>query len=178
MLCVFTPVASENELLGRVGPKYIRRRYVVGVSRSSTTTIPHTIPPTMSKAGSVEVTPAVKGESAVRRASIHPKSLVESPAEGVTTVHDILLYAARKHGDKDAVGWRNIEKIVEEEKDVTKTVGGKQVTEKKTWKYFQLSKYQYWSFNQFKENALETARGLVVLGVEKGKVFNVYAQTS
>ncbi|QRV99416.1 AMP binding enzyme [Ceratobasidium sp. AG-Ba] len=95
------------------------------------------------KPGSVEVQPAVKGESAVRRASIHPDSLVEFPAEGVTTVHDILLYAARTHGTKDAIGWRNIDKIVEEEKEVTKTA--------------------YWSFTEFKEYALETARGLVVL---------------
>ncbi|KAG9092696.1 long-chain fatty acid-CoA ligase, partial [Ceratobasidium sp. 392] len=128
--------------------------------------------------GSVEVASGAQGESATRRAAIHPDSLVDSPAEGVTTVHDILLYAARTHGTKDAVGWRNIENIVEEQKDVTKTVGGKQVTEKKTWKYFQLSDYQYWSFVQFRDYAMEAARGLVVLGVEKGKVFNVYAQTS
>lgn len=130
------------------------------------------------KPGSVEVAPAAKGESATRRASIHPESLVDSPAEGITTVHDILLYAARTHGTKDAVGWRNIENIIEEQKDVTKTVGGKQVTEKKTWKYFQLSNYQYWSFVEFRDYSLEAARGLVALGVEKGKVFNVYAQTS
>jgi len=132
----------------------------------------------MTKPGSVEVAPAVPGESATRRAAIHPDSLVESPAEGVATVHDVLLYAARTHGTKDAVGWRNIENIVEEQKDVTKTVGGKQVTEKKTWKYFQLSDYQYWNFVQFRDYAMETARGLVTLGVEKDKVFNVYAQTS
>jgi long-chain acyl-CoA synthetase len=130
------------------------------------------------KPGSVEVAPAVAGESATRRASIHPESLVESPAEGITTVHDVLLYAARTHGTKDALGWRTIDKLIEEEKDVTKTVGGKQVTEKKTWKYFQLSDYKYWSFVEFRDYSLETARGLVVLGVEKGKVFNVYAQTS
>ncbi|KAF8602178.1 long-chain-fatty-acid-CoA-ligase [Ceratobasidium sp. AG-I] len=132
----------------------------------------------MVKPGSVEVAPAVQGESATRRASIHAESLVESPAEGITTVHDVLQYAARTHGTKDAVGWRNIEKVIEEQKDVTKTVGGKQVTEKKTWKYFQLSDYQYWSFVEFRDYSLEAARGLVQLGVEKGKVFNVYAQTS
>lgn len=132
----------------------------------------------MPKSGSVEVAPAAPGESATRRAAIHSESLVESPAEGITTVHDVLEYAARTHGTKNAVGWRNIEKIVEEEKEVTKTVGGKHVTEKKIWKYFQLSDYQYWSFIEFRDHAMETARGLVVLGVEKGKVFNVYSQTS
>jgi long-chain acyl-CoA synthetase len=132
----------------------------------------------MTKPGSVEVGAAAKGESAARRASIHPDSLVESPAEGITIIHDVLQYAARTHGSKNAVGWRNIENIIEEEKDVTKTVGGKQVTEKKTWKYFQLSDYQYWTFVEFRDYCMEAARGLVVLGVEKGKVFNIYAQTS
>ncbi|KAG8756220.1 long-chain fatty acid-CoA ligase [Ceratobasidium sp. 423] len=130
------------------------------------------------KPGSVEVGQAGKGESAIRRGRIHPDSLVERPAEGITIIHDVLQYAARTHGSKQAVGWRNIEKIVEEEKEVTKTVGGKQVTEKKVWKYFQLSDYQYWSFVEFRDYCMEAARGLVVLGVEKGKVFNIYAQTS
>ncbi|CEL59138.1 hypothetical protein RSOLAG1IB_09115 [Rhizoctonia solani AG-1 IB] len=131
-----------------------------------------------SKPGSVEIGSADKGESAVRRSWIHPDSLVDRPAEGINIIHDVLQYAARTHGSKQAVGWRNIEKIVEEEKEITKNVGGKQVTEKKVWKYFQLSEYQYWSFVEFRDYCMEAARGLVVLGVEKGKVFNIYAQTS
>ncbi|CAE6371469.1 unnamed protein product [Rhizoctonia solani] len=131
-----------------------------------------------SKPGSVEVGAATNGESAVRRSWIHPDSLVDRPAEGINIIHDVLQYAARTHGSKQAIGWRNIEKIVEEEKEVTKNVGGKQVTEKKVWKYFQLSDYQYWSFVEFRDYCMEAARGLVVLGVEKGKVFNIYAQTS
>ncbi|CCO30150.1 hypothetical protein BN14_04174 [Rhizoctonia solani AG-1 IB] len=119
-----------------------------------------------------------RASPAVRRSWIHPDSLVDRPAEGINIIHDVLQYAARTHGSKQAVGWRNIEKIVEEEKEITKNVGGKQVTEKKVWKYFQLSEYQYWSFVEFRDYCMEAARGLVVLGVEKGKVFNIYAQTS
>ncbi|CAE6411279.1 unnamed protein product, partial [Rhizoctonia solani] len=153
--------------------------YVGGVSpptQPPSPTIPFIMP--NNKPGSVEVAEAGKGESAVRRSWIHPDSLVERPAEGINIIHDVLQFAARTHGSKQAIGWRNIEKTVEEEKEVTKTVGGKRVTEKKVWKYFQLSDYQYWSFVEFRDYCMEAARGLVVLGVEKGKVFNIYAQTS
>ncbi|KAG6857935.1 hypothetical protein C0995_004019, partial [Termitomyces sp. Mi166 len=78
----------------------------------------------------------------------------------------------------NALGWRDIISTVEEEKDVTKVVGGKEITEKKKWKYFQLSDYKYLTFVEVKEVVSEIARGLVELGVSKEDVINVYAQTS
>jgi long-chain acyl-CoA synthetase len=41
---------------------------------------------------------------------------------------------AEHYGDKRAAGYRDVVKVVEEEKEVTKTVEGKEVKEKKTWK--------------------------------------------
>ena len=129
--------------------------------------------------GSQEVgPPAPPGESRPRRSSAHPDALVTQPAEGIDTIHDILVAAKRAHGDKDAVGWRDVEEVIEEEKEVTKTVAGKSVTEKKTWKYFKLSPYKYLSFNQFHDKAILAGRGLASFGVDKGSVFNIYAGTS
>ncbi|KAF9513543.1 hypothetical protein BS47DRAFT_1376706 [Hydnum rufescens UP504] len=122
--------------------------------------------------------PAPPGETRPRRSSAHPNALITQPAEGVDTIHDILIASKRAHGDKDAVGWRDIEKVVEEEKEVTKNVAGKSVTEKKKWKYFQLSPYKFLSFNQFHDKAILAGRGLASLGVEKGSVFNIYAGTT
>ena len=65
-----------------------------------------------------------------------------------------------------------------EEKEVKKMVDGKEVTQKKTWKYFQLSDYSYISFVDFREMAFNIARGLLEIGVEKGKVCNVFAATA
>ncbi|KAG5643653.1 hypothetical protein DXG03_000533 [Asterophora parasitica] len=128
--------------------------------------------------GSVEVSPATEGEGGIRRCSLAVDKLVTQPFEGIDTVYDIVAYAARTHGSRNALGWRDILNIVEEEKDVTKVVEGKEVTEKKKWKYFQLSDYKYLSFFEVKDAVSEAARGLLELGVTTDDVFNVYAQTS
>jgi long-chain acyl-CoA synthetase len=130
------------------------------------------------KVGSVEVgDPPAAGESRPRRLGICADALVTRPWEGINTTTDVLAYTAQVYGDKRAVGWREIEDEIEEEKEVTKTVDGKSVVEKKKWKYFKLGKYQYLTFNEVKEAVSEVSRGLAELGVEKGDVFNVYAST-
>ncbi|KAH9957523.1 acetyl-CoA synthetase-like protein [Russula dissimulans] len=129
--------------------------------------------------GSVEIgSPAQQGESRVRRLQKTHDRLVTAPMEGVNTVHDVLLYASRTHGDRKAFGYRDIIDIIEEQKEVTKIVGGQEVKETKTWKYFHLSDYNYISYIELKEAVSEVARGLLKLGVQKNDVFNIYAQTA
>jgi long-chain acyl-CoA synthetase len=99
------------------------------------------------------------------------------PAEGINTVHDVLLYAGRTHGERKAYGVRDVIDIIEEQKEVTKTVGGKEVKETKTWKYFHLSDYKYISYTEFKSGVSEVSRGLLKLDLQKNDVFNIYAQT-
>ncbi|KAG5653152.1 hypothetical protein H0H81_002063 [Sphagnurus paluster] len=128
--------------------------------------------------GSVEISPGTEGEGGIRRCALSPDRLITQPFEGIDTVYDIVLYAARTHGSRNALGHREVLNIIEEEKDVTKVVDGKEVTEKKKWKYFQLSDYKYLNFIEVKETVSNIARGLVELGVTTDDVFNVYAQTS
>lgn len=128
--------------------------------------------------GSAEVgQDTVSGETRVRRFDNTKERLVTQPWEGIDTVYDVLIYAAKTHGTRDAFGTREIINVHEEEKEVKKVVGGKEVTEKKIWKYFELSDYKYLSFVQVKEAALEIAGGLLKLGVSKSDVINVYAAT-
>lgn len=128
--------------------------------------------------GSVEVGPAnVEGGTRTRRLAISQEALVERPFEGIDTVHDVLEYAARTHGTKNALGWRDVIGIHEEEKEVKKTIGGKEVTEKKTWKYFQLSDYKYLTFVEVKDAVSEVARGLIELGITSDDIVNVYSTT-
>lgn len=126
--------------------------------------------------GSVVV--ATDDGSPVRRLAITADNLVTQPFEGIDIIPDVIDYAARTHGTKDAVGWRDIVRIHEEEKEVTKTVGGKEVTEKKIWKYFQLSDYKYLSFLDVQERVSALARGLLHHQITKDDIFNIYAQTS
>jgi long-chain acyl-CoA synthetase len=98
--------------------------------------------------------------------------------DGIETAYDIVLHAARTHGNRNAFGWRDVVAVVEEEKEVTKVVDGQEVVEKKKWKYFELSDYKYMSYLDVKTGVSEIGRGLINLGLSKGDVFNVYAQTS
>ncbi|KAF8331842.1 long-chain-fatty-acid-CoA-ligase [Cantharellus anzutake] len=129
--------------------------------------------------GSREIGPeAQPGQARIRRSNVSPDVLVTEPQEGIHTVYDILQHAARTYPNKDALGWRDIENVIEEEKEVIKMVAGKTVTEKKTWKYFQLSPYRYITFAGFRDKVATVASGLASLGIAPGAVFNVYAGTT
>ncbi|KAF7297408.1 Long-chain-fatty-acid-CoA ligase [Mycena indigotica] len=129
--------------------------------------------------GSVEVAPPVAdNEGPIRRSAISAESLVEPPFLGIETVYELVQYCAKTHGNRNAVGWRDIVNTIEEEKDVKKVVDGKEITEKKKWKYFQLSDYKYLTFVGLLEAVDEVARGLVDMGVTTDDIFNIYAQTS
>ena len=127
--------------------------------------------------GSVEIGEAKAGETAIRRNAVTKDRLVIQPLEGIETVYDVIQFSARTHGTKSAMGWRDIIDVHEEQKDVKKTVDGKEVVEKKTWKYFQLSNYKYLNFVEVKATVDQIAAGLIELGIGKGEIFNVYAQT-
>ena len=127
--------------------------------------------------GSVEVADASDGHTPLRRLRMTKDKLITHPIEGIDTVCDILDYAARTHGSKDSFGAREIIDIIEEKKEVTKKVGGKQVTETKTWKYFHLSGFSYMSFIEVQNASREVAGGLLKLDVKKTDIFNVYAAT-
>jgi long-chain acyl-CoA synthetase len=128
--------------------------------------------------GSVEVgSEPASGESKARRLAISADKLVERPLDGIETIHDCVQYAARTHGTKRALGWRDVVDIHEEEKEITKNVGGKEVKETKKWKYFQLSDYRYINYQEVKQAVSEVSRGLLDLGVSRKDIFNVYAST-
>ncbi|KAK6977182.1 long-chain-fatty-acid-CoA ligase [Favolaschia claudopus] len=130
-------------------------------------------------AGSVVVAPpSAPDEGPTRRTAISADKLVQRPFEGIETVWDVIEYVAKTHGGRDALGWRDVVKIHEEEKELTKVVDGKDIKEKKKWKYFELTDYKYISYVQLKERVGEIGRGLVELGLGTEDVFNIYAATS
>jgi long-chain acyl-CoA synthetase len=86
---------------------------------------------------------AGQNESGIRRATHTKDRLLSEPVPGVTTVSDILDYNARKYGDKSSMGWHDILDVIEEEKEITRNVDGKEVKEKRKWKYFKLGEFPY-----------------------------------
>ncbi|KXN83423.1 Long-chain-fatty-acid--CoA ligase 2 [Leucoagaricus sp. SymC.cos] len=112
--------------------------------------------------GSVEVEPAKPGEGPVKRLAVTSKELISRPAEGIDTTSDIISYAARKYSQMKAV---------------KKTVKGKEVTETKTWKYFELSDYKYLDYVEFEAVVSQVGRGLASIGISPDHIFNIYAST-
>ena len=77
----------------------------------------------------------------------------------------------------NTLGLRDTIRVVEEEKEVTKVIVGKEVTKKKLWKCFELSDYKCLSFTKIKEAISEIPRALIDLDITKDDVFKAYAQT-
>jgi long-chain acyl-CoA synthetase len=92
-------------------------------------------------------------------------------------VHDVLLYAARTHGNKKAFAARDVERVISEEKEVTKVVGGKQ---KKTWNYFKLKPFDWISYEEALATVKDISSGLREFGMggEGETFFNIYGSTS
>lgn len=129
--------------------------------------------------GSVEVGPEPKqGEGRVRRnVLVADGELAARPMDGIDTVYDVLAYADRTYGSKNAVGHREIVDTHVEEKEVTKVVGGKEVKEMKKWSYFELSGFKYLTFSELRKNSDAIGRALTDFGLKKGDIFNIYAAT-
>lgn len=128
--------------------------------------------------GTVEVgPPKEEGYTRIRRLAKTADRLVTQPFEGIETVYDVLAYAARTHGTRDSFGYRDVIDIIEEEKEVKKFVGGKEVTEVKKWKYFHLSDYKFISFLDVQEAVSEIARAFIDLGITTDDIVNVYSAT-
>ncbi|MCO5573628.1 hypothetical protein L7F22_027400 [Adiantum nelumboides] len=82
------------------------------------------------KYASVEVgdKPTQEGHGRVRRAFCSPDALIERPSEGgIKTMADVLQFAVKKFTNKPVMGYRDTIKIHTEEKEITKTVEGKEV---------------------------------------------------
>ncbi|KAJ3098327.1 long-chain fatty acid-CoA ligase [Physocladia obscura] len=76
-------------------------------------------------------------------------TLTTTPAPGINTVYDIIERGFSTRGSVEAFGQRRVVQIVEEAKLVTKKLpGGGQVQETKTWKYFELSPFEWLTWSQ------------------------------
>lgn len=76
------------------------------------------------------------------------------------------------------MGWRDVVRMHEEKKEVTKKVEGKDVKEMKTWSYYELSDFKYITYREFEERIQHASSGLANLGLSKNTHFNIYAATA
>ncbi|GJN94204.1 hypothetical protein Rhopal_007278-T1 [Rhodotorula paludigena] len=128
---------------------------------------------------SVQVGPKPQpGCSRPRRYHATADRLIDSPGPGIDVVSDLLDHVRNSNPDAQAVGWRDTIQTHTEDREVTKTVGGEQVTEKKQWTTFELSDYHYWTYAELGAAVDAAASALVETKHSRSTIFNIYASTS
>ncbi|KAF7723242.1 long-chain fatty acid-CoA ligase [Apophysomyces ossiformis] len=127
---------------------------------------------------SIEVGPKVPGETPIRRSILAPDELMTVPAQGVETLFDILRYSASLYQDRRAFGYRKLEKEFKQEKQIVKVVNGVEKKETKTWSYFQLSPYHYYTYAEAFTLTQTLGSGLKKLGLKPGDKMEIFASTS
>ncbi|KAF9470857.1 acetyl-CoA synthetase-like protein [Pholiota conissans] len=130
--------------------------------------------------GSVEVTSPKpgSGEGPVRRLAVTSGELIERPTRSVTTVPEVLAHALDKFGSQhNAYGYRDVIKVHEEVREISKFIDGQEVTESRTWKLLEMTEYKFITYTQFADSVTEVRNGLLALGIETEDVVNIYAQT-
>ncbi|OJJ81634.1 long-chain fatty acid-CoA ligase FAA1 [Aspergillus glaucus CBS 516.65] len=129
---------------------------------------------------SVEVPGAepVQGETKPRRHLRSKDGLILRPAPDVGTTYDVFRRSARLFGNAKAVGTRKLIKTHVENKKVKKVIDGAEQEVDKKWTYFEMSGYQYKSFVEYEQLALQLGAGLRKLGLEKDGKIHLYGATS
>ncbi|KAI8811540.1 hypothetical protein BJ742DRAFT_674572 [Cladochytrium replicatum] len=105
------------------------------------------------------------------------KPLVSTLDPNVNTVYELLQKVLRTDPGHKVYGQRKLLRMVEEQKEVTKSVGGVVKTEIKTWKYFELSPYEWMTASEVNANLASLGSGLVKLGLKPKDTIALYAST-
>ena len=132
----------------------------------------------MTKCLTVEVGPTdVQGETRIRRSVLSAKRLMSSPQDDVKTLFDVFNHSVKVRPKLNAMGYRKVVKVVEEEKEVTKIIGGEEVKEKKTWKFVKLSGYHWLTYEAAKHVVDSIGCGLRKFGVQPKDKMTVFGST-
>ncbi|RKF61937.1 Long-chain-fatty-acid--CoA ligase 1 [Erysiphe neolycopersici] len=121
---------------------------------------------------------AVEGETIPRRYPRCIDKLINQPDENVKTMFDVLKRAAKNFGNAKALGTRKLIKTHYEIKKVKKLEHGVEKEVEKKWTYFEMSGYEYLSFYEFEELAMELGAGFRKIGLQKDDRVHIFAATS
>ncbi|KAJ3414882.1 long-chain fatty acid-CoA ligase [Chytridiales sp. JEL 0842] len=121
--------------------------------------------------------PANPNEGAPRR-SVLSKELLTNPEPSIKTLYDILERGNRLNPNRIILGARHLVRIVEEEKLVTKVVAGVETKETKKWRFFELSKYEWYNYRETFDIVHTQGSGLRALGLKAGDKLTIFAATS
>lgn len=120
----------------------------------------------------------VEGETAVRR---HPKSvpeIISTPNADITTVYELVKVSVEKLGNANAMGSRRLLRTHQETKKVKKVIDGEEQLVDKQWTYFELSGYEYITYNEYFRRINQIGAGFRKLGLSAGDRVHIFAATS
>ncbi|KAF5703667.1 long-chain acyl synthetase [Fusarium mundagurra] len=120
----------------------------------------------------------VPGETIPRR---HPKAkdgLITYPAPDARTVFQVVERSARLYPNHHAVGARKLINMHTEKKKVKKNVDGEIQEVEKEWSYFELTGFDYLTYQQYLERVLQIGSGLRKLGLTSDDKLHIFGTTS
>lgn len=103
--------------------------------------------------------------------------MISRPEDGIATLYDVLVRSAAKFGDLDAMGTRKLIEMHTETKKVKQIVEGTEKEVEKTWMFFEMGPYEYVTFGQYFDRALQIGSGYRKLGLAKGDRLHIFAAT-
>lgn len=126
----------------------------------------------------VEGQTPVEGETPIRRHPASAKEIISKPADNVTTTYELIRNAVANYGNAKCMGSRKLVKTHQETKKVKKVVDGEEREVDKNWTFFELSSYEYITFNEYEQQVLQLGAGLRKLGLQKDDRVHLFAATS
>lgn len=119
----------------------------------------------------------VDAETIPRRNHRTKDTLKLRPKPEITTIYDVLKYASTNFGHAKALGSRRLIRIRKDSRKVKKTVNGKKQEFEKEWNCFELGPYEYQSFFEFEQLALQVGAGLRKIGLAAPDRMHIFAAT-
>ncbi|KAK8090566.1 hypothetical protein PG994_000071 [Apiospora phragmitis] len=120
----------------------------------------------------------VEGETIPRRHPLAADRLISKPADNVSTIYELVRVSAEKYGNAKCMGSRRLVRTHQETKKVKKMVDGVEQQVDKNWTFFELSSYEYLSYNDYEKLVLNLGSGLRKLGMQKEDRVHIFAATS
>ncbi|KAK8051579.1 hypothetical protein PG993_002964 [Apiospora rasikravindrae] len=120
----------------------------------------------------------VEGETIPRRHPLTADGLISQPADNISTIYELVRVSAEKYGNAKCMGSRRLVRTHQETKKVKKVVDGTEQEVDKNWTFFELSSYEYLSYNDYEKLVLNIGSGLRKLGMEKEDRVHIFAATS
>ena len=120
----------------------------------------------------------IEGETPIRR---HPQSVPEiiaKPSPEIATVYELVKVSVAKYGDSNAMGSRRLLATHQETKKVKKIIDGEERLVDKQWTYFELSGYEYVTYNDYQRRTAQIGAGLRKAGLVAGDRVHIFAATS